>query len=153
MAVVLLVFAWKGSSLTMAWPPADQPTITLAPPSAENLKWAERLRPLVAGMLPKDRVYLSNFYDGMRFINRRDEKRDNPIIVSTEAFAVFHAGSLQAAIDRESVGKYPGLGAAIDEVFMQALGPEVKPLDAAGRERLDAACSVLAWVFAVHGDG
>ena len=55
----------------------------------------------VNNILPKDRIYLSRFYDAMGWIIMRDSERDTPIISNTEKLSEFHAGSLQLAIDRE----------------------------------------------------
>jgi len=152
-AIVLLVFAWKGSSLRMSWPLAERGTVIIKTPGEAAKRWVEPLRGKVSGMLPADRQYLANFYDAMQFIVSRDAKRDPGIMATNADFATFHAGSLKSAIDREDVGKYPGLGTAIDEVFVNALGADIKPLDAAGYERLEQACGALAWTFAVNGDG
>lgn len=151
-AVVLLVFAWKGSSLDISWPPSPHTTITVPKPEAELLAWAEPMRAVLPKMLLKDRQYLASFYDAMAFVLLRDASRDNPIVVSTDAFAAFHAGSLQLAIDKASVGKYPGLGAAIDQTFVNAIGADIRPIDKDTRTRLTAACGVLSWVLSVHGD-
>lgn len=151
-AVVLLVFAWKGSSLNLDWPPAPHTRITVPTPEAELLAWAEPMRAVLPKMLLKDRQYLASFYDAMAFVLIRDAGRDTPIVGSTDAFAAFHAGSLQMAIDKEAVGKYPGLGAAIDQTFINAIGADIRPLDKDTRTRLTAACGVLSWVLSVHGD-
>lgn len=152
-AVVLLVFAWKGSALDLKWPPAPHTTIKVPRPDAEILAWAEPLRPILPKMLVKDREYLANFYDAMEFVLLRDAGRDKPIVVSTDSFASFQAGSLQMAIDKEAVGKYPGLGAAIDQTFVNAIGADIRPLDKDTRTRLTAACGVLACTFKVGSDG
>ena len=152
-AVVLLVFAWKGSALDLNWPPAPHTTITVPKPEPELLAWAEPLRPILPKMLLKDRQYLASFYDAMAFVLLRDAGRDKPIVGSTDSFASFHAGSLQMAIDKAAVGKYPGLGAAIDQTFINAIGADIRPLDKDTRTRLTAACGVLAWAFKVGGDG
>jgi hypothetical protein len=151
-AALLLVFAWKGSALTVNWPPRDHVVVPPAPTSDE-LKWAEPLRKVLPKMLMADRAYLSSFYAALGFVVDRDAARATPIITTTEAFAQFHGGSLQLAVDRKNVGKYPGLAEAIDEVFVSALGAEARPLDDASRRKLMAACSVLSLAFKVGGDG
>lgn len=151
-AAVILVFAWRGSILDVSWPPSPAEVIDGPAPDKRLLAWAEPLRPIVGRMLPSDREYLANFYDAMSFVILRDGKRDDPIVSTTEKFATFHAGSLRLAIDKENVGKYPGLAAAIDEVFMKAGGPEVKSIDTDTRDALVAACQVLSWTFSIHRD-
>jgi len=149
---VLLFFAWKGSVLDFEWPPAVSQTREIPKPSPEVLRFAEPLRPILKRMTHKDRLYLSNFYDATAFILYRDSIRSQPLVTDTEKFAAFHAGSLQLAVDRKDVGKYDGLGAAIDEVFVSAVGPEVRQMNAETRDLIIAACGVLAWSFGINGD-
>ncbi len=148
-AVALLVFSWRGADLNLEWPPAPLTTVEAPKPPAEALAWAEDLKPILAKMLPTDRAYLSSFYDAMAYIVMKDGDRSTPIIGDTEAFAVLHAGSLQLAIEKGKVGKYPGLDDAIDKVFFNATGADVQAVDKSLRPRLVSACGVLSWVFAV----
>lgn len=151
-AAVLLFFAWKGSDLSIPWPPAPATDVQAPQPPADLLVWAEPLRPILPKMLPSDRKYLANFYDAMAFVILRDADRDPAIIGSTEQFANFHGGSLRLAIDKANVGKYPGLAEAIDQTFLAALGPEMKPIDKQSRSRLVTACAVLSWTFGIRGN-
>lgn len=146
-AVVLLVFAWKGAEVKLQWPPAPQKEVVNPAPGPELLAWAEPLRPILPKMLPADRQYLSALYDAMVYVLMRDGERDNPIVTDTEKFSAFHAGTLRLAIDKASVGKYPGLAEAIDQTFLAAAGAEVRPMDKDTRARLTAACGVLSWTF------
>lgn len=151
-AAVLLFFAWKGSDLTLPWPPLPSDGQKTPQPAPEMLELAAPLKPILPKMLPADRKYLASFYEAMAFVVLRDGDRDNPIIGSTDQFANFQAGSLRLAIDKAKVGQYPGLAEAIDQTFLAALGPEMKPLDKPARARLVSACGVLSWVFGVRGD-
>jgi hypothetical protein len=153
-AAVLLVFAWKGSALKIEWPPAGGgTTVTIPKPDGVILEWAEPLKPILPTMLVKDREYLANFYDALSFVLIRDAGRESPIVKTTGDFVVFHAGSLQLAIDKAAVGKYPGLGEAIDETFINALGADQRALSADDRTKLTAACTVLAYALKVGNDG
>lgn len=154
-AVVILVFAWKGSIVDMPWPPPSVPGAVDKPvptPDEALRAWAEPLRPILPKMLASDREYLANLYDAMTFVILRDGQRDAPIVSTTQKFADFHAGSLRLAIDKAKVGQYPGLDRAIDQVFVSAGGPEVKAIDADTRTKLVAACQVLSWAFAIKRD-
>lgn len=150
-AAALLLFAWKGSTLEIPWPPASTTIDTPAPPK-ELRPWGDPVVPIAKKMLPKDRLYLENLYDAMVYVLLRDGQRPDPIISDTAKFARFHTSTLRLAIDKASVGKYPGLAEAIDEVFFAAAGPEVKPIDDAVRSKLIAACGVLSWTLGVHRD-
>ena len=148
-AVVLLVFAWKGSTLDIPWPPEPFQTINGPEPDAKLMKWAEPLKSIVPKMLPADRQYLANFYDAMAFVLLKDGDRDPPIVSTTDQFVVFHANSLRLALERAKVGKYPGLGEAIDEVFLNAAGAQAKAFVADTRSILVAACGVVSWAVAI----
>ena len=114
--------------------------------------WAEPLREILPKMTPKDRKYVSNFYSAVAFILLRDSDRDTPIISDTTKFEAFQAGSLRLAIARGDVGKYEGLGEAIDLVYIAANGADPKPVDDAVRSKLVAASGVLSWVMKIHGE-
>ena len=151
-AAVLLVFAWKGSELTALWPPAPLTTVDTPKPSPELLKLAEPLKPILPRMLPKDRQYLATLYDAMVYVLIRDGEREKPIIGSNDQFAAFHAGTLKLAIDKAAVGKYPGLAEAVDNVYVNALGADVRELSVDDRRALIAACGVLSWSFGMGRD-
>lgn len=148
-AAILVMFAWKGSELTAIWPPAPLKAIDTPKPSPDLLALAEPLRPILPRMLPKDREYLATLYDAMAYVLLRDGDREKPIITTTEQFAAFHSGTLRLAIDKASVGKYPGLAEAIDQVYVAAAGADVKELDKESRRHLIAACGVLSWSFGI----
>jgi len=154
-AAVLLVFAWRGGELGMKWPPMPQAAAVakVEKPTQDQLAWAADLKTILPKMLPADREYLSAFYDATKFVLTQDGERSTPIIGDTDKFTVFHAGSLQLAIQKKNVGKYPGLDKAIDAVFLNAAGADVKSLDKDTREKLIAACNVLAYAFKVNSDG
>ena len=152
MAGVLLFFAWRGATLNMEWPVAGAQPVRVPQPAKENLAWAADVAKIVPRMTPKDRRYAAHFYDAMAFVLLRDADRDRPIIADTTKFEAFQAGSLQLAIDRKDVGKYDGLGAAIDAAFVQAAGANVQDVTPEVRNKLVAACGVLAWTFDIHGE-
>ena len=154
-AAVILLFAWRGGNLSMKWPQLPQPAAAVAvveKPSADQLAWASELKAILPKMLPSDRQYLAAFYDATKFVLTQDGERSTPIIGDTDKFTVFHAGSLQLAIQKKNVGKYPGLDKAIDSVFFNAVGADVKAIDKATGEKLIAACNVLAHVFRINGN-
>lgn len=152
-AAVLLVFAWRGNILDVSWPSAPKATSQTPRPSADLLAHAEPLRAILPQMLPKDRAYLSAFYDAMSLVLLRDGERADPIIGTTDQFSGFHAGSLRLAIDKSAVGKYPGLAEAIDKTIASIAGEESRKMDSDLRKRFIAACCVLAWSLGIAGDG
>lgn len=146
-AAVLVLFAWKGADLSMLWPPQPTQDIVAPQPGPELLALAEPLKPILPKMLPADRKYLANFYEACAYIVLKDGDRPAPIIGTSDQFVVFHAGSLRLAIEKAKVGKYDGLGEAIDQVFVASLGADPKKLDASARNRIVATCGVLSWAF------
>ena len=155
-AGVLLFFAWRGGELGVKWPQLPLPTAAVAvavvKPTADQLAWASELKAILPKMLPSDRQYLAAFYDATKFVLTQDGERSTPIIGDTDKFTVFHAGSLQLAIQKKNVGKYPGLDKGIDSVFLAAAGADVKAIDKDTREKLIAACNVLAHAFRINGN-
>ena len=152
-AAVLLVFAWKGALIDLSWPPVPATPIVVPTPGPELLVWANPMREVLRKMLLKDRLYLSSFYDALSFVLIRDGKRDSPVVATTDDFVRFHSGSLSAAIDRQDVGKYPGLATAIDRTFLNAIGADARKLTEDDKTKLTAACSTLAYVLRVGDDG
>lgn len=148
-AAALLFFAWKGNTIDLPWPPVDGGR-EIVKPEPETLAWVEDIP--VEKMLPKDRLYLADLYDAMGWVILRDKLRDQPVLKTNEDFARFHAGSLQLSIDRGDVGKHPGLGKAVDQVFKDCIGTEVVQLDDDEFDILIAACNALAWRFSIHGE-
>jgi len=154
-AAVILFFAWRGGELGLKWPQMPKPAAVAAvaaKPTAEQLAWASELKAILPKMLPSDRQYLAAFYDATAFVLKQDGERSTPIIGDTDKFTVFHAGSLQLAIQKKNVGKYPGLDKAIDAVFLAAAGADVKAIDKATGEKLIAGCNVLAYAFRINGN-
>lgn len=149
----LLAFAWRGELRQIKWPPPKRPEVAvLEKPDDEAMSWVSDIN--VNGMMPKDRLYCADFYAALGFIVRNDDGSKKPAILNTTPkFSVFHAGSLQLAIDKGDVGRYPGLGASIDRAFFAAAGDkDEKPVDAALRSKLERCCKALAWRFAIHAD-
>jgi cytolysin (calcineurin-like family phosphatase) len=138
---------WSGSKAAIEW---SRPAA--AKPDAEATAWVADAAKKAKSMLYTDRIYCANLYDAMAHVIEMDGKREKAIIGDTGRFAAFHAGSLDFAIDTKNVGKYPGLGEAIDNAFERALGLDVKPLDAAARARAEKACRALSYAFSVGGN-
>jgi hypothetical protein len=152
-AVALIAFAWKDAALRLPWPPADGPKPVVVVPA--QLEWGADVKAKAATMLHTDREYLAKFYGAMEFVLLRDGKRTDPVIKTTDQLVAFHTASLQLAIDQESVGKTPGLGEAVDLVFLKGLGDNANPriLSAEDRQGVIEACRVLAYTFKVGEDG
>ncbi len=151
-AAVLLVFAWRGSELNVQWPPVPVSAIKVPRPEPELMKLAADVGKILPKMTPTDRRYLAHFYDAMAFVLLRDGDREKPIISDTDKFSAFHGGSLRLAIDKSDVGKYDGLGEAIDMTFIKANGADVLKVDEKVRRNLVVACGVLSWTFSIHGE-
>lgn len=148
-AGLLLLFAWKGADLSLPWPPSPHEEVVAPQPGPELLALAAPLKPILPKMLPADRKYLAGFYDACAYILLKDGDRPVPIVGTTDQFVAFHGGSLRLAIEKAKVGQYPGLGEAIDQTFVNAMGADPKKLDAEARGRLVAACGVLSWAFGI----
>lgn len=106
-------------------------------------------RPTIDVVIPEvqdDRkAVLADFYLALGEIVLSDGLSEDPLVSDTEAFSRLHAAALRFAVDRKDVGTVPGLAEAIDKAFFDALGDEVKPLDAGVRAKLAEVCSAIAW--------
>jgi len=149
-AAVLVYFAWHGVTFDVSWPPQSQSKPTIVVPSESQLAWAEPLKAILPKMLPADREYLSAFYDALGFVVYQDGAKSSPVITTSDQFVELHAGSLNLAIEKRNVGKYPGLDRAIDQVFLAACGADSASLTQESRRTLVAACNTLAWAFRIH---
>lgn len=149
---ILLAFAWRGEIKTALWPPASKPeAVVTDKPDDESLAWTAGIS--AAGMTPKDRMYVADFYAAVGYIIKQDGARKSPVIGTGQQFSVFHAGSLQLAIDKGDVGRYPGLGASIDRAFFAAAeDDDDKSMTPELRDRFVRCCNALAWRFTIHAD-
>lgn len=73
----------------------------------------------LSGASSADRGRIVGVYTGLRTVLQRDKGER---VSNTEKLAELHANTLQLAID--SVGKYPGLDVAIDNVFKTIVGTD-----------------------------
>lgn len=149
---LVLLFAWRGEIGSVVWPPAKRPDVAVVQkPDDEAMGWVAAIN--ANGMTPKDRLYVADFYLAVAYVLSTDGARENRILDSTSKFSAFHAGSLQLAIEKGAVGRYPGLGASIDRAFFAAAGDkDSKAIDATLAARLVRCCEALAWRFTIHAD-
>lgn len=153
LAAVILFFSWRGTVSNLSWPPYEEVAgVRCQQPPAESLRWAAPTKAILSRMTPSDRNYLANFYDALSFVIERDGLQSQPVITDTGKFESFHAGSLRLAIDRGDVGKYDGLGEAIDATISNGVGDDLKSMDEETRKKVVDACAVLAWTFTIHGE-
>lgn len=135
--------------MPLAWPP-EQVEVVTPDPSDEARQWVSHVN--VANILPKDRIYLSGFYSAVGYVMDRDADLEEPVVTSNEKFARLHAGSLNYAIDKGEVGRYPVLGRDIALVFSNAVGNTPAAMTDEMREDIVDACDALAWKFDIHGE-
>ena len=87
-----------------------------------------------------DRGRVVSIYEGLQFVLTRDKGQR---INTTEKWAELQANTLQLAV--EQVGKYPGLDAAINDVFLRVLGTDdVLSANADVQLKLIKACEIIA---------
>lgn len=165
-AAGLLWFALGGDAIKFKLPDIvgwkqggpQKPSIMLESEESHSLEAAKADLAKIAGtMLPADRQYLADFYEAMFWVVGND-RGSVPVIADSEAFTVFHAGSLKLAIEREKIGNYPGLDAAIDRVYLIVAGADVgklsepyrKTIDESRRERIAKASALISWILRVR---
>lgn len=168
MAVVLW-FLWADRVGTLKYPDQVPQVEPIAAPDEAGKALVAGIK--VDGILPADRIYYAGFYNSLDAVLLNDSKNDPRTLDTTEKFRRFHTGSLDFAIEKEKVGKYPGLGEGIDRAFTLAaagvdprnLTPEdeakamtdgltPRPMTNAMSDRLRAAARAIAWKFNINGE-
>lgn len=166
---VVLWFVWKDRIDSLIHP-NDIPSVVVEAPGADSRVWAAGVE--VAKILPADRTYYGRFFDGLDWVVGNDGDHDAPILDTNEKLRRFIAGSLGAAIEKKSVGKYPGLGESLDRAFaLAASGVDVstlttpeaiekavqeglapRPMTKALRERMRKCARAICWKMAIRGE-
>lgn len=91
---------------------------------------------------PADKARVDSVYTGLARVLKRDGVKGKRL-ATTEQWAELHSNTLDLAI--ETPGKYPGLDAAIDAVFLAQVGTDdVMPANDATRQKLIAASDIVA---------
>lgn len=143
-----LLFSWRGAVLKVAWPESGKGLPRH--PLPEEIALTSGVRRLAPGMLPRDRVYLSHFYDAIQQTLERDGEREQPILADTAMFFSFHSGSIDLAIERGEIGDCRDLWPEIDGAFIAAIGAGVQDMAEAVRGRLESAAVALSWALRVN---
>ena len=166
---VVLWFVWK-DRLDSLIHPNDIPSVIVEAPDADGKAWAAGVE--VAKILPNDRDSYGRFFDGLDWVIGNDGDHDAPILDTNEKLRRFIVGSLGAAIEKKSVGKYPGLGEALDRAFALAASgvdastlttPEAiekavqdglapRPMTKALRERMRKCARSICWKMTIKGE-
>ena len=166
---VVLWFVWKDRVDSLIHP-NDIPSVVVEAPGADGKAWAAGVE--VDKILPNDRDYYGRFFDGLDWVIGNDGDHDTPIVDTNEKLRRFIAGSLGAAIEKKSVGKYPGLGESLDRAFaLAASGVDVstlttpeaiekavqdglapRPMTKALRERMRKCARAICWKMTIKGE-
>lgn len=166
---VVLLFVWK-DRLDSLIHPQDVPTVVVTAPDADAKAWTSGIK--VDGILPVDRSYYGGFFDALDWVIGNDGEHDAPIIDTNEKLRRFNTGSLDAAIEKKMVGKYPGFGESLDRAFALAASnvdvstltsPEAiekavteglapRPMTKALRERMRKCARAICWKLTIKGE-
>lgn len=166
---VVLLFVWK-DRLDSLIHPQDVPAVVVTAPDADAKAWTSGIK--ADGILPVDRDYYGRFFDSLDWVIGNDGEHDAPIVDTNEKLRRFIAGSLDAAIERKMVGKYPGLGESLDRAFALAASnvdvstltsPEAiekavsdglapRPMTKALRERMRKCARAICWKLTIKGE-
>lgn len=166
---VVLLFVWK-DRLDSIVHPRDVPAVAAVAPDAEAKAWTSAIQ--ADGILPVDRDYYGRYFDALDWVIGNDGAHDAPLIDTNEKLRRFIAGSLDAAIEKQMVGKYPGLGESLDRAFAIAASgvdastlttPEAiekavseglapRPMTKALRERMRKCARAICWKLTIKGE-
>lgn len=167
---VVLFFLWRGKIDTLLHRRNDPARPPLVVVDDLARAWARDVS--VDSILPADRAYYSDFFDSLVWILLNDGNHDTPILDTNEKLRRFYAGSLDLAIEKKAVGKYPGLGESLDRAFALAAsgidpatlvteearlkayddGLAPRPMTKALRERMMKCSAAIAKKLAINGE-
>ena len=124
-----------------------QPTPVTVPDEEDTVVAApdEALVAVLEKAPAADKARIRGIYAAMLDVVSRDTSAD-PLIKTTEQFELYHKNTLRAAVDSTKLkGKYKGLDAALENVFVGQLGAEkeVVKVDDAVREKIMEACRIV----------
>lgn len=165
---VVLWFVWRDRVDSLIHP-NDIPSVVVEAPDADAKAWVAGVD--AAKILPNDRDYYGRFFDGLDWVIGNDGN-DAPILDTNEKLRRFIIGSLGAAIEKKSVGKYPGLGESLDRAFALAASgidfstlttPEAiekavqdglapRPMTKALRDRMRKCARAICWKMTIKGE-
>jgi len=118
---VVLLFVWRGKLDSLVHP-RDVPAVTTLPSTVvvddTARAWVKDVK--VDAILPADRNYYGRFFDALTWILGNDGDHDAPNMDTNEKLRRFYSGSLDLAIEKKAVGKYPGLSESLDKAFALA---------------------------------
>ena len=166
---VVLLFVWRDRIDSLVHP-RDVPAVVAVAPDAEGRALTSSIK--ADGILPVDRDYYGRFFDSLDWVIGNDGDHDSPIVDTNEKLRRFIAGSLDAAIEKQMVGKYPGLGESLDRAFaLAASGVDVstlttpeavekavqdglapRPMTKALRERMRKCARSICWKMTIKGE-
>lgn len=134
------------------WLAAGLLALSFMYPNGPDLKWSrpesaavdaptdDAIVKLLAKADIKDKHRIQDVYEALIFWLRRDA---GTRVITTEQWAELAANTQQTAI--ETPGKYPGLDAAIEAVFLRVVGTDdVLPNNAETQKKLIEACELVA---------
>jgi hypothetical protein len=83
----------------------------------------------------------------MAVVLERAAEKSVRVTETTDLFEGWHAAATDLAVDMDEVGKYPGLGEAIDAVFLKAVGDESRKMTDLDKKKLARAARAIAWTI------
>lgn len=117
-------------------PTVTKPDAVVVPAGETDATIVSLLKPATA----EDKGRVVSVYDGLKFVLQRDKGQR---VNTTEKWAELQANTLNLSV--EQVGKYPGLDAAINDVFKRVVGTDdVLPATADTQLKLVKACEIIA---------
>jgi hypothetical protein len=143
LAGALLVFAFvfpSGVDVGKLIPTPPTPAPVPAPAPVPQVPTDADIMKILTNADPADRARIDGIYTALATVLVRDNGK---LITSTEKWRTLQSNTLTNAV--EQVGKYPGLDAAIENVFAAALGTkDVLPNNGDTQVKLVQACQTIA---------
>jgi len=148
-AVLLLLAVASGVQLPRLpqLPSVPVPTITVETPSVEMQTKVAGVARALAGANPVERAIWASTWEKAAVVVAAPEGKE-PVFTDSRSLRGFTVLSLDIAWRRMAgvqPGTMPGLRDAVEAVMTDAVGLEVKPVDAEMKRRYAEACRAIAW--------
>jgi len=148
-AVLLLLAVASGVQLPKLpqLPSVPVPTITVETPSVEMQTKVAGIARALAGANPAERAIWASVWEKAAVVVAAPEGKE-AVFTDSRSLRGFTVLSLDIAWRRMAgvqPGTMPGLREAVEAVMSEAVGLDVKPVDAEMKRRYAEACRAIAW--------
>lgn len=136
---ILVVLAGVLMALSLLFPNGFAADKKVAAPVAPSGPTDAKIVEILKDATPEHRARVVSIYTGLKIVTGRDKGQ---LVSTTDKLETLQANTLKLAVDE--VGVYPGLDAAIEAVFLNAVGTDdVVAVTPEVVAKIQAACDII----------